>query len=73
MARVFEDGDFRSGYYRDQTFMFAAGMATIEQFFAQLYAIPDVEEDPFSAGRQMNAISPPAAWMQKETGRNCAP
>lgn len=55
MARVFEDGDFRSGYYRDQTFMFAAGMATIEQFFAQLYAIPDVEEDPFSAGRQMNA------------------
>ncbi len=55
MARAFREGDFRSGYYRDQTFMFAAGMATIGQFFAQLYAIPDVEEDPFSGGRQMNA------------------
>jgi 2-oxoisovalerate dehydrogenase E1 component len=55
MSRVFQEGDFRSGYYRDQTFMFAAGMATIEQFFAQLYAIPDVAEDPFSGGRQMNA------------------
>ncbi|KRP10460.1 MAG: transketolase, partial [Sphingobacteriales bacterium BACL12 MAG-120813-bin55] len=51
----FQQGDFRSGYYRDQTFMFASGMATVEQFFAQLYAIPDVEEDPFSGGRQMNA------------------
>ena len=55
MSRVFQQGDFRSGYYRDQTFMFASGMATVEQFFAQLYAIPDVEEDPFSGGRQMNA------------------
>ncbi|HNV99530.1 MAG TPA: thiamine pyrophosphate-dependent enzyme [Chitinophagales bacterium] len=55
MARVFREGDFRSGYYRDQTFMFASGMATPEQFFAQLYAIPDIEKDPFSGGRQMNA------------------
>ena len=55
MSRVFQQGDFRSGYYRYQTFMFASGMATVEQFFAQLYAIPDVEEDPFSGGRQMNA------------------
>ena len=55
MAKVFQEGDFRSGYYRDQTFMFASGMASVEQFFAQLYAIPDVKEDPFSGGRQMNA------------------
>ncbi|MER3497702.1 MAG: transketolase [Chitinophagaceae bacterium] len=55
MAKFFRAGDFRSGYYRDQTFMFASGMATVEQFFAQLYADPNVENDPFSAGRQMNA------------------
>lgn len=55
MARVFREGDFRSGYYRDQTFVFASGIGTPEQFFAQLYAIPDIEKDPFSGGRQMNA------------------
>src|SRR5574343_581331 len=55
MAKFFQPGDFRSGYYRDQTFMFAAGLATVEQYFAQLYADPDVKNDPFSAGRQMNA------------------
>lgn len=54
-AKFFKPGDFRSGYYRDQTFMFANGLASIEQFFAQLYADPNVEHDPFSAGRQMNA------------------
>ena len=54
MAKFFQPGDFRSGYYRDQTFMFATGLATVEQFFAQLYADPDVNNDPFSAGRQMN-------------------
>ncbi len=54
MAKVFKPGDFRSGYYRDQTFMFAAGMATPEQFFAQLYAIPDTTLEPNSGGRQMN-------------------
>ena len=54
-AKFFKPGDFRSGYYRDQTFMFACGLASIEQFFAQLYADPHVENDPFSAGRQMNA------------------
>jgi pyruvate/2-oxoglutarate/acetoin dehydrogenase E1 component/TPP-dependent pyruvate/acetoin dehydrogenase alpha subunit len=53
MAKFFQPGDFRSGYYRDQTFAFASGLATVEQFFAQLYADPDVEHDPFSAGRQM--------------------
>src|ERR1700741_3399677 len=55
MAKFFQKGDFRSGYYRDQTFMFASGLATVEQFFAQLYADPDVNNDPFSAGRQMDA------------------
>ncbi len=55
MAKYFKAGDFRSGYYRDQTFMFASGLASVEQFFAQLYADPDVKNDPFSAGRQMDA------------------
>jgi pyruvate/2-oxoglutarate/acetoin dehydrogenase E1 component/TPP-dependent pyruvate/acetoin dehydrogenase alpha subunit len=55
MAKFFQPGDFRSGYYRDQTFMFASGLATVQEFFAQLYADPDVKNDPFSAGRQMNA------------------
>jgi pyruvate/2-oxoglutarate/acetoin dehydrogenase E1 component/TPP-dependent pyruvate/acetoin dehydrogenase alpha subunit len=55
MAKFFQPGDFRSGYYRDQTFMFAAGLATVEQYFSQLYGDPDVKNDPFSAGRQMNA------------------
>ena len=55
IAKFFQPGDFRSGYYRDQTFALAAGFATVEQFFAQLYADPDVANDPFSAGRQMNS------------------
>lgn len=53
MARAFQKGDWRSGYYRDQTFMFAAGLSTVEEFFSQLYA--DAENDPFSGGRQMNS------------------
>ncbi len=55
MAKFFQAGDFRSGYYRDQTFMFATGLASVEQYFAQLYADPDVKNEPFSGGRQMNA------------------
>src|SRR5437588_15072 len=54
MARAFRKGDWRSGYYRDQTFMFALGAATLDEFFAQLYAHPDIEHDPWSAGRSMN-------------------
>ncbi len=54
MAKVFQKGDFRSGYYRDQTFMMASGLLTIQEFFAQLYAHPDVNADPSSAGRLMN-------------------
>ena len=53
-ARVFRDGDFRSGYYRDQTFMMAIGALTPQQFFASLYADTDVDREPSSAGRQMN-------------------
>lgn len=54
MAKVFRNGDFRSGYYRDQTFMFAIGALTTQQYFAQLYAHTDVEAEPASAGRLMN-------------------
>ncbi len=54
MAKVFRNGDFRSGYYRDQTFALAVGEMTLHQWFAQLYAHADVEADPMSAGRQMN-------------------
>jgi 2-oxoisovalerate dehydrogenase E1 component len=54
MAKVFRKGDFRAGYYRDQTFAFAIKDMTVQQYFAQLYAHPDVEADPASAGRQMN-------------------
>ena len=68
MAKAFKKGDFRSGYYRDQTFMFALGATTIKQFFAQLYAIADVSLEPNSAGRQMNAhfasrsLNPDGSW-----------
>jgi len=55
MAKFFKNGDFRAGYYRDQTFMFSTGLGTVQQFFAQLYSDPDINNDPFSAGRQMNA------------------
>jgi 2-oxoisovalerate dehydrogenase E1 component len=55
MAQAFRKGDFRSGYYRDQTFMLAKGMLSVEEFFAQLYAHADVEAEPCSAGRSMTA------------------
>src|SRR6186997_2496550 len=54
MAKFFKPGDWRSGYYRDQTFIFATGVASLEQFFSQLYADPDTANEPFSAGRQMS-------------------
>ena len=54
MAKFFQNGDFRSGYYRDQTFMQAAELANTEQIFAQLYADPNLDREPFSGGRQMN-------------------
>jgi pyruvate/2-oxoglutarate/acetoin dehydrogenase E1 component/TPP-dependent pyruvate/acetoin dehydrogenase alpha subunit len=55
LAKVFQKGDFRAGYYRDQTLMFALGVMSIQQFFAQLYAHADIQAEPHSAGRQMNA------------------
>ncbi|MBL7986742.1 MAG: transketolase [Chlorobi bacterium] len=68
MARAFRNGDFRSGYYRDQTFMFATGMSDVQQFFAQLYAHTDVQAEPSSAGRSMNghfgtrSLNPDGSW-----------
>ncbi len=55
MAKAFKKGDWRAGYYRDQTFAFATGISTVTEFFAQLYAHPDVNQEPSSAGRQMNS------------------
>jgi pyruvate/2-oxoglutarate/acetoin dehydrogenase E1 component/TPP-dependent pyruvate/acetoin dehydrogenase alpha subunit len=76
MSKFFRPGDFRSGYYRDQTWMFASGISTIEQFFAQLYSNPDLEHDPFSAGRQMNAhfatpfVKQDGTWIDLANRRN---
>ncbi|NUR19001.1 MAG: transketolase, partial [Gemmatimonadaceae bacterium] len=67
LARAFEPGDVRSGYYRDQTLMFALGLLDVRQFFAQLYAHTDVVADPASAGRGMNAHF--ATRMLDEQGR----
>jgi len=68
MARAFQKGDFRAGYYRDQTLMFALDLLTVEQFFAQLYAHTDVEAEPSTAGRSMvghyltRALNPDGSW-----------
>ncbi|MCB8917360.1 MAG: transketolase [Ardenticatenaceae bacterium] len=69
LAKVFRPGDFRSGYYRDQTLMLALGLVTLDAFFAQLYAHADVNADPSSAGRSMNAhfatrsLRPDGSWQ----------
>ena len=76
MARAFRKGDFRSGYYRDQTFMLAAGAATLDEFFAQLYADADVTHDPWSGGRSMNAhfatrsLNPDGTWKDLSAMQN---
>ena len=78
MARVFRDGDWRSGYYRDQTFHFATGLATIAQYFAQLYTDTDVSRDPFSAGRQMvshfatRSLDDDGQWTKIARAKNSA-
>ncbi|MEO6521026.1 MAG: thiamine pyrophosphate-dependent enzyme [Mucilaginibacter sp.] len=78
MAKTFCKGDWRAGYYRDQTFMFATGMTTLTEFFAQLYANPDIEKDPASAGRQMNChfatrtIDENGEWYNLTEMMNCA-
>ena len=78
MSKAFRNGDWRSGYYRDQTFMFATGMANVKQFFAQLYAHPDLDHEPHSGGRQMNAhfssrsINPDGSWKNLSQKKNSA-
>jgi pyruvate/2-oxoglutarate/acetoin dehydrogenase E1 component/TPP-dependent pyruvate/acetoin dehydrogenase alpha subunit len=78
MAKVFRKGDWRAGYYRDQTFMFATGMSNLPEFFAQLYANPDITEDPSSGGRQMNChyatrfINEDGSWKNQLESKNCS-
>lgn len=75
-AKAFQNGDWRSGYYRDQTFMMAIGKLTIEQFFAGLYAHTDIKADPMSAGRQMgghfatHSLNEDGSWKNLTTQKN---
>ncbi len=83
MAKAFRNGDFRSGYYRDQTFMMAIGELNIEQFFAGLYGHTDINHDPMSAGRQMGGhfatknINEDGSWknltQQKNSSADISP
>ncbi|MFC5045754.1 thiamine pyrophosphate-dependent enzyme [Aquimarina hainanensis] len=76
MARVFRNGDFRSGYYRDQTFMMAIDQYTVQQFFAGLYAHTDIEKEPFAAGRQMgghfatHSLNADGSWKNLTAQKN---
>src|SRR5262245_4820585 len=78
MARAFRNGDWRSGYYRDQTWMFALGVMSIQQFFAQMYAHADVNAEPATGGRSMNAhfasryIDPDGSWRDQTQMYNVA-
>lgn len=71
IARAFRKGDWRSGYYRDQTWMLALGMLSLQEYFAQLYNHPDVEADPATAGRSMTGhfvsryIHPDGSWKNQ--------
>src|SRR3954469_6318891 len=77
-SKFFQPGDFLSGYYRDQTFAFATGQATIEEFFSQLYADSDPANDPHSGGRQMNAhfatpiVDKQGEWLDLVNRKNIA-
>lgn len=83
MAKAFKNGDFRSGYYRDQTFMMAIGEMSIQQFFAGLYGHTDIEHDPMSAGRQMgghfatHSLNEDGSWknltLQKNSSADISP
>lgn len=79
MAKQFRLGDWRSGYYRDMTFMFAIGELTVQQWFAQLYAHADLDHDPASAGRQMNghfatrSLDAEGRWKDLTTQYNSSP
>ena len=76
MAKAFRDGDFRSGYYRDQTFMMAIGELSAQQFFAGLYAHTDIKIEPMSAGRQMgghfatHSVNDDGSWKNLTTQKN---
>lgn len=78
-AKAFKKGDWRSGYYRDQTFMMALGKLSIEQFFAGLYAHTDIDADPMSAGRQMgghfstHSLNDDGTWKNLTTQYNSSP
>ncbi|WP_185214012.1 thiamine pyrophosphate-dependent enzyme [Sphingobacterium mizutaii] len=77
LSKVFKPGDWRSGYYRDQTLAFALGISNVYNFFSQLYANPDVEADPSSAGRQMVAhfatplLNEDGEWIDQTKQVNC--
>jgi len=83
MAKAFKNGDFRSGYYRDQTFMMAIGALNIQQFFAGLYGHTDITEEPMSAGRQMgghfatHSLNEDGSWknliQQKNSSADISP
>ena len=79
MAKYFKDGDFRSGYYRDQTFMMAIGQVTVQQFFSQLYAHASIEAEPHSGGRQMNghfstrSLKEDGSWKDLTQMKNSSP
>jgi 2-oxoisovalerate dehydrogenase E1 component len=76
MAKAFKNGDFRAGYYRDQTFMMAIGQHSVKEFFAQLYAHTDVEAEPASAGRMMNghygtrSLNADGTWKELKSQKN---
>ncbi len=78
MARACQNGDWRAGYYRDQTFMFAKELCSVKQFFSQLYAHADIDFDPSSGGRQMNAhfatryLDHDSNWLSQLDGTNVA-
>ena len=83
MAKAFKNGDFRSGYYRDQTFMMAIGQLSVQEFFAGLYGHTDLEHDPMSAGRQMgghfatHSLNADGSWknltVQKNSSSDISP
>jgi len=76
MAKVFKTGDWRSGYYRDQTFAFATGISNIYEFFSQMYAHPDIEAEPASGGRMMNGhfatreLTEEGSWVDQTAIKN---
>ena len=78
-AKVFKEGDWRSGYYRDQTFMMAIGKLTIQQFFAGLYGHTDIKAEPMSAGRQMgghfatHSLNKDGTWKNLTKQKNSSP